>query len=256
MSDDRIALLHSLRLLAQEARKGQDQGAHPAVEELTAYYDGELAAGREREIQDHLMFCGECPELLLALDGFTKPPDGDAEVSPAGIAASWREMRARLAAEPWFDGGERGRPGLRSLFALPWPAYAALAILAFAAVVPWFLVRSLRQELDLPRLVHLQALAFTTRSDEQRISAKPTEGLTLTISPEGRRYPEYRIELLGARGQVLSERWRPSSETDEFGLHLTERSLPSGRYLLRLTGSPPANPPEPSEERRFALSWH
>lgn len=86
-------LVHAFRLLARKA----PLLVHPTPASLVRYRTGELSRERQREIQEHLLFCPSCPELLLDIALFSLPlawPPGAAD--ERGLAASWRRLSARL----------------------------------------------------------------------------------------------------------------------------------------------------------------
>src|SRR5262245_50814228 len=88
------ALVRAFRLLARRA----SIVVHPTPASLVRYRAGELPSERQREIQEHFLFCPLCPELLLDLALFTPPrPRRAAELAAdLGLAQAWRALRARL----------------------------------------------------------------------------------------------------------------------------------------------------------------
>ncbi|MDH3402900.1 MAG: hypothetical protein OEP45_04725 [Acidobacteriota bacterium] len=79
---------------------------HPHADELIAYRLGRSSEGRAADLQEHLLACGECTELLLDLEAFVTVEEASAD-APASFetAAGWRSLRGRLrgssAATSW-----------------------------------------------------------------------------------------------------------------------------------------------------------
>jgi hypothetical protein len=99
MNDEANDLAGSLRALASEARRRQGQGAHPSLQQLTAYHAGELGPAAEDEIQEHLAVCRHCTGLLLDLPAFLETPTGtagDAGGEGGEPDAGWQAIRERL----------------------------------------------------------------------------------------------------------------------------------------------------------------
>jgi len=265
MSDDREFLKRSLRLLAEKVRQGQDPDAHPSVEDLVAYHAGELSDGQAREIQRHLGVCHECPELVLALDGFTLPA-GKPGISSAGVDSAWEEVRRRLAADGWFQGG--ARRGSRSWAPLSAPQrqlVAAVAAVVLACLGVFLVYGPADRQ---PRLVDsVEAgekawdLGPATRGPVQEIAVPPAvDHFVLQVAPEAPRpAAEYRLELrtAGLPGRLLwTETGRPGRDSGEFALKIPRRFLPAGEYRLQLRAFVNGRSlPELPDERRFHLSY-
>ncbi|HEV7519375.1 MAG TPA: zf-HC2 domain-containing protein [Thermoanaerobaculia bacterium] len=259
MTDDRELVVRALRQLAEAARKGQEPDAHPAVEEIIAYHAGELPAEPHQALQRHLLGCRDCPELILALDGFANLPDGEPGAPPAGIDSAWEEVRRRLAAEGWFAGG-RARP---SRWAAPRYLLAAAAIVVLASLSFVLLhVPADRQ----PRIVDhpepgvpLRDLGPAVRGPVQEIAVpKTAERFLLAATPEGPSYPEYRVELRDASvpGRLLwFWPWHPRPGSPDLFLQVPRGFLSPGEYRLRLIGLEGGRPAPVPDERRFRLSF-
>ena len=79
---------------------------HPDLETLIRSRDGELADGRERQVQAHLEGCGECRLHLHRLKQEVAPRI-PAEPGPfilAGIRAKIRNWEAQRSSEQWTQG--------------------------------------------------------------------------------------------------------------------------------------------------------
>jgi len=91
------ALVRAFRLLARRA----SIVVHPTPASLVRYRAGELPGERQREIQEHFLFCPLCPELLLDLALFTpaRPRRAAELAADLGLAQAWRALRSRLASQ-------------------------------------------------------------------------------------------------------------------------------------------------------------
>jgi hypothetical protein len=262
MSDDRELVLRALRRLAAKMRQGQDAAAHPSVEDLVAYHAGELPEAEDRDLRQHLLVCRDCPDLILALDGFSKLPNGEGEPAPAGMDSAWDAVRAQLAREGWFaDGtGKAVRP--RPFFLLPRNLLAAAAIVLVAGLGLLFLGLPNGSR---PRIVAqpesgavFEDLGPAVRGPVPTIAIPGTaKSFILGATPEGSPSPEYRVELRTAQapGRLLwSGSWQPSPGSPDLFVKIPRGFLPPGEYRLNLRGRLGGRPaPEPPDERPFSL---
>ncbi len=70
---------------------------HPHIDELIAYQLGQSSTRQATELQEHLLTCPECVELLLDLKTFvTAEAATDDAPSSFEAAAGWRSLRPRL----------------------------------------------------------------------------------------------------------------------------------------------------------------
>ena len=258
MADDRELVIHALRQLAEAARQGQDPDAHPSVEEIIAYHAGELSEEQGRALRQHLLLCKDCPDLILALDGFAKLPDGEAEVTPAAMDSAWEGVRQQLAQEGWFQGGKgKVAPSRRSLL-IPRHLLAAAAIV-LVACLGFVLLRNDRQlrrvEQPPPGLPQWEVPPAARGEEEvETIDQGPSpRGFLLVTNPVGKwSSAEYQVQLLRPGGEELwAGRWRPKSPFASFYLEAPPGALAPGEYRLRFAG--PQDSAEPPEVRRFQL---
>lgn len=121
-------------LLEGALREVTERDPHPAEELLLAYRRAPdtLAPEQRAELAQHLESCAPCRDALGAVVGL------DLERLLAGPPAA-APQEAGESAGPW----SRLVDGLRGLFELPTPAWAAIAIvlLVIAAGLPWLLAR-------------------------------------------------------------------------------------------------------------------
>jgi hypothetical protein len=256
MADDRELVIRALRRLAEAARKGQDPDAHPTVEEIIAYHSGELAEEQDLALRQHLLLCRDCPDLILALDGFAKLPDGESEPAPAGMDSAWEVVRQQLAREGWFRGGTGQVSRPRRPFLMPRNLLAAAAIVLVASL-GFFLLRNERQlrqvEQPSPGLPQWEVPPPTRGQGVEPIDHGPfPRGFTLVVNPVGTwSSAEYRVELLKpGGGKLWDDSWRPKSPSASFYLEAPPGSLAPGEYRFRFTGRTAA---EAVDERRFQL---
>ena len=110
----------ALEAVADEKRR--DLGPHPDLDALVAYHAGDLAASEAQALQDHLVLCPRCAELLLELDAFavdaatTPQPAAAAEVVPIARRRvprlrRWGVAAAAVAASVLFVIWSRLLPG-------------------------------------------------------------------------------------------------------------------------------------------------
>jgi anti-sigma factor RsiW len=263
MVNDREFLKRALRRLAEETFKGQDPNAHPTVEELIAHHAGELSPDRESELERHLGLCHECPDLILALVGFSQLPGGGGG-SSAEVDSAWEEMRKKLAAQFWFEGGRRSRrAGLPAFFTSWRPVLAAVAVVVVACL-GLILFRGDAAE---PRIVtqpppgEISELPPAVRGSggSHQIQVPPSAGFTLEVMLEGSLSPEYQIDLRRAAapgGSVWSHPWRPYSSTETLFLEIPPGFLPAGEYQLELRPLVSGKPSQESPDvRKFQLSF-
>jgi len=219
-------LRDTLRELAAAARLRQ--GPHPEPQALLAYKQGALQPAEEERMQDHLVACPQCPELLIGLDRLANPAAG-APASAVEQAAAWRLVWTRLRAA----GAARERT---------W-TYALAACLAAVLVGSGLWVGSLRRTLDEVSRPQLNApvldLRPMARGEEAGAVAEVPAGarlFTLVLNPAA---PPgagvYRAEIFDAAGRRV---WsgaglRPNS-FDSFSLTLSRQTMGPGVYRLRL----------------------
>ena len=77
-----------------DARRGE----HPPAELLAGWVTGEVAEAEAEALQDHLAACRECAAVVVDLADLANLPPMPGEPTDFQVAASWRSLRARLAA--------------------------------------------------------------------------------------------------------------------------------------------------------------
>lgn len=232
----------------------RDLDPHPTPDQLVAYSAGELAAAEQARVEDHLVLCPQCLEMLLDLGRMSEPDfGGEPRTTSAEKAASWQALQARLAA----DGvtGETPRPRVRSrrlrsasFLGSPRTAYALAASLFVVAVGlslrVGYLQRSLA-DLSSPQLnapvVDLFP-ASTVRGGEgggEVVELAPgSRSFALILSPKGAPdYSRYRAQIVDPEARVVwSGEGLEKDRHGSFTLILGRRFLDPGEYRLRLYG--------------------
>lgn len=136
VTDEQDELKRHINSLAADEQRAQL--AHLTPEKLLAYASGELPADEQIRAQEHLVWCRQCTERLLALApaGNAQTQD-DATVSDSEIASTWERTKAaidlRTRRSP--TGSDRfartfGRPHISHVI-------AASGLIALVAVGAW-----------------------------------------------------------------------------------------------------------------------
>jgi hypothetical protein len=117
----------SKRRLDSDLRQALEQEAggaptdHPELELLTAYHHGELDEVQEASMQEHLLWCRECPALLLGLDDLSRAaaPDPETTRPPEALRDPGTGDRAQASASAGagWTLGRRLQPILTTLLA-------------------------------------------------------------------------------------------------------------------------------------------
>jgi hypothetical protein len=102
--DDRELVTLALRRRVEADRLRMLPSSHSPVEEIVAYYEGEMPEEKGWELKRHLLLCRDCPDLLLDLDGFVQLPATKEGDPPPGMEAVWERLCWQLADEEGFRG--------------------------------------------------------------------------------------------------------------------------------------------------------
>jgi hypothetical protein len=225
-----------------------DQNPHPTADELAAYHAGELPPDREDRIQEHLLGCRECRDLLLALDELHRPEEG--EPVPAGeLDAVWEGLRAKLPRGEEtpvplpFTPSRSSRPAVSS----PRWLQALAASLALGVIGLSFWAASLHRTVDELSQPQLNAPVEDLFPSPVR-GGPPSPGVveiapetrffTLVLTPtQERGFREYEIEIVRGDGSVVwSGRGLRRNRYGSFSLTLSRRLTGEGEYRIRLFG--------------------
>lgn len=220
-----------------------DLSSHPAPEDLLACRAGELPAPEKARVEDHLVACPHCLELLLDLGRLSDPGfGGEHGLTAAEKAADWQAVQARLVplAAP--------RRRLPLFLSSPRPAWALAAALLVAVVGLSLRMRQLersvedlgRPQVNAPVVDLFPASPLRGEEGEAAVVelAPDSRFFTLILSPKGSPdHPGYRLEVLDSGGRAV---WRADGlEKDRHGsftLILARSFLDPGEYRFRLYG--------------------
>jgi len=207
-----------------EWRKGmfQSSAQHVTEDQLEKYMLQQVSEPASAAVEEHLLVCHQCQEQLEKLEIFT---------STIRSVAPVLDREDRLAAV---------RPGLGQRFfdwirsPLPALAFGAAALLA-VVLVPM----SYRAGAPGGPPVTLELQAIRAASFPEAPAGRP---LLLRIELAGLTpAASYRAELASDSGDVLLTRSLPAVEPP-LALLPVEKTLPVGRYWLRLYGTDHAEP--------------
>jgi hypothetical protein len=222
--------------LLAEARR--DLGFHLQADELVAYHAGRLSGEEEQRVQDHLVACRVCADLLLDLEGLADANFGAGSLSAADQADLWRHVQAEIGKEELAPVVPLRRP--TSFAASPRWLQALAASLLVAAVGLSLWVASLRStlgELSQPQLnTPFLDLYQPPRSEGTPLHVVPPEARVFTLSfspPEAE--ARYGLEIARAGGGTV---WRGGSlapdSSGSLTLTLSRRILERGDFRVRL----------------------
>jgi Putative zinc-finger len=218
--------------------------SHPEPETLAAYHAGELTADEEQRLQDHLLACRDCSDLLLDLDGLADPGFGAGSLSPSDQAALWDRIQGEIRKEETPSASTPLAPVIplrRPALSPRWlQALAASLLIATLGLSTWVVsLKRTLNERDQPQVNAPLAYLFsgTSRSPRSEISTSvdvPIFDLILQ-PPKARSTSRYRVEIANAGGGIV---WsRDGVAPDPLGLvrlKLTPGMLGPGRYQIRI----------------------
>lgn len=224
-----------------EARR--DLSPHPAPEDLLACRAGELPAPEKARVEDHLVACPHCLELLLDLERLSDPElGGEHGIAAAERDADWQAVQARLVPQA------APRRRLPLFLASPRPAWALAAVLLVAVVGLSLRTRQLersvqdlgRPQVNAPVVDLFPASPLRGEEGEGAVVelAPASRFYTLILSPKGSPdYPGYRLEVLDSGGRaVWSADGLEKDRHGSFTLILARSFLDPGEYRFRLYG--------------------
>ena len=214
---------------------------------LAAYQAGELSAAEEDTLQEHLLGCRECTDLLLALDELHRPEEG--EPVPAGeLEAVWEGLAEKL---PPREAAPAPLPFSRPGPSRPAPSsprwLQALAASLAAGVIGLSLwTAQLRRTVDELSQPQLNAPVEDLFPSPVRGGPPPgvvevapgTRFFTLVLTPAGEgAFEDHEVEIARPDGSLV---WRGTglrpNRYGSFSLTLSRRLVGEGEYRLRLFG--------------------
>ena len=191
-----------------EAGRREDPEDHPAPEKLSAYQAKELPPEEAEAIQEHLVQCTFCTDLLLDLQRFLEPEEEDRPregVADLGAEMGWRKVREEVGwrEEPASADVSRLRRRLRGFQALAAVLLVGVAGLSFYSL-------HVRQEAR--RFDPNPVLAFVLSNQGARSGAEPTvielprgKETRVLLNLEGGEdeYPEFRADIRRKGGSAF-----------------------------------------------------
>jgi len=216
---------------------------HPSPDQWIAYHRGELPAGEEERLQEHLARCRDCFDLAEGAAAFAQPDEEPGAGQEVDTAALWRLLRPQLAPAPdpppqnvrEISAGPRRRPSWGGRLPM---ALAASFFVATVGLTVWSLrQQSALEALRAPRpdapIYDFSAGERLPTSAEKTLSA--STGPWMLVFHPADEFPVYRLALRdAATGREL---WSCELRPDEdlaLTLHLPEGLRP-GRYRLELS---------------------
>lgn len=243
MTDEADDLDRRLTRLFKADRR-EDPREHPAPEKLSAYHAKELPPPEADAIQEHLIQCAFCTDLLLDLQSFLEPEEEDQAregVADLGAEAGWRKVRGEMGWSGRQEGAAEASRLRRSL-----RAFQALAAVLLVGVVglSFYSFRILR-EMKAPEANSISA--FLASSEGVRSSAVEPE---LIVLPQGEEksiaftldgddvddFPEYRAEIRRKQEEVFLTVSGLRRQPDGFNFKIGSHGLKSGIYEIELYG--------------------
>jgi hypothetical protein len=208
---------------------------HPAPDRWLAYHRGELPAGEEARLQEHLVRCRECFDLAEAAAAFAQPEEEPGADRETETAALWRLLRPQL--DPARRNVREISAGRRPSWKFRLPStLAASFFVALIGMAAWNLQQ--RSALEALRAPQPNAPILEIAAGERAAAGQEL------IVPGGRRMlvfhppeelPVYRLAIRdAASGRELSaHELRPDRDL-ALTLYLPE-GLPPGRCRLELS---------------------
>ena len=185
---------------------------HIAEDALELYVMGRLSEPEAEVVEEHLLVCHQCQDLLEETEEFVKAIRVAArELENEPEAQPQVQLRPEPKAEAWW----------RRLFAIPTPmiAAAACAMLAFFVLIP-------REKPN--AVVDLRAM----RGAEAAAVAPPNASLTMNLSLTGvESQGSLRVEIADSVGNIVRK-----ASVDRKGEQATAHAdgLKAGTYWVRL----------------------
>ena len=227
-----------LRRIAEARSRGL--GDHPSAQTLVDLHLGVLPPEEVDAIQEHLIYCRECAQIVLDLVAFSRPPDSGPAQPAADLDHEWDRLQTRLQRE---ERRTDTRPPSRQRFS--WPMAASLLVML--GLLGWNL--RLREHIEEGRQPRAD-IAMADLAPDERDTERSTEGpdqvrvrpdqkwlLLLLNLGELREFPDYRLELAEPGGRALwAESGVPRQDDGAFLLEIPARMLEAKSYEVRLYG--------------------
>lgn len=242
----------ALRALAARARRDLDD--HPSPEALVSYHAGELPAGAEETLRDHLALCPDCAEMLLDLVSFAHytPPQEAAILTDGEVESAWQKVQPRLKAkerpvvEPMRrDAGYEVVHWRRKVRV----AYALAATLFFGVVGLSVWAGSLHKKVEQAsgpwinvsqQLLDPEGEGKTRGGNESANPLRVSAGVPLFLALnlfDVKVYPEYAVEIVDGGGHTVWQSRRLVRNPDNaVTFQLPGGFLAPGEHKIQLFG--------------------
>jgi len=194
-----------------EDRIGMQFLSHPSEEEWELYAMARAAPDREAKLEEHLLGCPECQEVLERVDDFVQMMKGAAP-QILKIAPSSDRL-------PWFTSPVR-------------PRIAGVAIAVVFALVCVAVAATWRTERPSGAIAYVTLAALRDESTATAPAARPLE-IGLSLPDVGSQ--SYSEEVITAQGQVA---WTGTPKAEAGKLRaILPKGLEHGSYWVRLYGA-------------------
>lgn len=240
MTDDADDLDRRLARLFEEGRRREDPEDHPAPEKLSAYQAGELPPEEADAIQEHLVQCAFCTDLLLDLEGFLEPQEEEEEregVADLGTEAGWRKLREEMG---WK--GRQGEPTAEpSQQRRRFRAFQTIAALLLVGVLGAFLyhqhsLQTLRDRPVVEEFVRYDQNYRAKKGQEIRLPSQEKVNVTLLLDGSGLNEPSgghFRVEVRHKGEAVLDRDVRLKDENLALS-DIPSEDLKPGTYTIEV----------------------
>jgi hypothetical protein len=234
VSDDPEDLDGLLELLGEDGPGQPDPISHPTSGILSAYASKKLPPDQELEVQEHLVSCRRCRDLILDFASFMETPLEEGRERSSDVPTPVK-LREELIPSVTMISRTKREPLWRTL--LPIAASIGIVIMAGALIGISRSNGKLRTQitqLQAPRVGIGSVRLEATRSAAVSIPSNKMTDLEISTShPED--FPRYEIELAEEDGRVF---WSRPAEKVEGVFHLVIMpGFPKpGLYRIRLFG--------------------
>jgi len=227
-----------LARLFGEGRHREDLPEHPSPEKLSAYQANELPPEEEDAIQEHLVECSLCTELLLDLQRFLEPAEEERPgVADLAAEAEWRKVRKEMG---WEGEKRQEAPAAdvsrlrRSLRAFQ--AMAAVLLVGVLGLSVYAL--RLREEVGTSEaLVSSSPLNVLGKrsgpeEDVETLEVSPGDVVVFTLHDLREASGEFRVEIHDTSGKTVWSLSGLRKRDNYLAFKVSSKVLKSGPYVI------------------------